>query len=850
MDTSDVPAAPKQYEYFGFISYKRANLDVAKFFQRSLEKFRMPVFLDEKDAPPPENRPPESSGGFLRKIFLDKTDLDARSDDAYWIAINRALDGTRWLIVICTEKAAASDAVNREIMRFRETHGVPGNPYNGVIPVLAGSPEKVLPPALKDWMIDDADNPGEKIYAAAAANNPNLVPGGGETKGSARRDALVTLISRMLGVRRELIQKRYAEEERREMLRKMAALAVAFVLVLAFAVWALFAERRATDRAEQVEESFDFITSVLKSGDPYAGGSANETVYDAMVSSIPRVDSLKHPRVRGNVARTIGEILLSYPGDKRIPLALFEKAKAANTEYAGERSREAEETDGWIGVCFGVLGDREKARAYLEKQARFAEKYDDDKVRAHVNINLAAFAVWDGNLAEGEAFYAKAIAALEKNPGLDPCALAFSRLMCAMSVAFPQKRLDDAERGIEAALKTLQESGNAGHPYAAFCRVCLFGVYNARRDFSHDPAPLEEALAVMKKRYGEGAATLAVPYEYLACAYLHRGDFSRASESAERLLALKDAMPEADRSGLEFQARRLRAEAILRACEADENGDAAARKGVGPEERLKRAAEDADAALALFDAAKAAKTPLGYRMSEVSEDLALNGVVRAHMQLAFRLIERGDWGVAREHVERALAVVPRFSSVADRRGFETSLRELIRACDANAKLADRGAVPTKKSKTGATGKLTAADGKTLERVRERMELTARLFSEAADFVKNLAKDASALQAVSRLEASAADLSELEQPLSEVPDCPMKALLEQPFYMELWSIRIALGTHLLLAQNKPERALAHFRECDRLVSRLDTPPPQKMSDNLKQLKLLAERCLAPASEPRK
>ncbi len=99
----------QRFTYHAFISYSHADESTAKWLQHALEAYRLPVSIQKE------------AGGHLprslRPVFRDKTDLSAGSLTRH---LRRELDDSRFLIVLCSRKSAASEWVAREIKHFYE----------------------------------------------------------------------------------------------------------------------------------------------------------------------------------------------------------------------------------------------------------------------------------------------------------------------------------------------------------------------------------------------------------------------------------------------------------------------------------------------------------------------------------------------------------------------------------------------------------------------------------------------------------------------------------------------------------------------------------------------------------
>ena len=97
------------FKYYAFISYKREDEEWAKWLQHKLEHYKLPSSLNGKEKLPKEIRP----------IFRDKSELAA---GVLAKEIRKALDDSKYLIVICSSNSAKSDWVNLEIQAFIEAN--------------------------------------------------------------------------------------------------------------------------------------------------------------------------------------------------------------------------------------------------------------------------------------------------------------------------------------------------------------------------------------------------------------------------------------------------------------------------------------------------------------------------------------------------------------------------------------------------------------------------------------------------------------------------------------------------------------------------------------------------------
>lgn len=126
-------------KYFAFISYKREDEEWAKWLQHKLEHYKLPSNLNGRTDLPKEIRP----------IFRDQSDLagGVLADE-----INKALESSKYLIVICSPRAAQSEWVGKEVQTFLDLGRV-----DKIIPFIIGgtayaqeSKDECFPLALRE----------------------------------------------------------------------------------------------------------------------------------------------------------------------------------------------------------------------------------------------------------------------------------------------------------------------------------------------------------------------------------------------------------------------------------------------------------------------------------------------------------------------------------------------------------------------------------------------------------------------------------------------------------------------------------------------------------------------------
>ena len=171
----------QNYEYFVFISYSNLDNEWAIWLRHELEHYHLPASFNGRT----------DVRDNLRKVFRDRDELSAGPE---WDEqVQKALEETNNLIVICSPHSAESDAVNKEIKTFialgKEDHIFP-------FIVEGDKPEDCFPPALRHSKL-----------------------GGDVNKDGGRDSAFIKVVAGMLKVSFPSLWNRYevekAEEERK-----------------------------------------------------------------------------------------------------------------------------------------------------------------------------------------------------------------------------------------------------------------------------------------------------------------------------------------------------------------------------------------------------------------------------------------------------------------------------------------------------------------------------------------------------------------------------------------------------------------------------------------------------------
>lgn len=346
--------------YWAFISYSSADAAGARWLQRALERYRIPFNMIGRSIPA------GAAPRHLRPIFRDRTDLAADPD--LRARIDAALEGSAYLIVVCSPSAAHSRWVNEEIRRFRAWHGrerilaviVDGDP---------ASPERdCFPPALTQG---SGDEPRFEPIAADLRRG-----------GDGRRLVRLKLIAGMLRVGLDELIRRDDRRRHQYWMAVTAASLAGAVIAGALAAAAVFARNEAQRQRAHAEALIEFmLTDLRKRLEPgghldLMDGAGLEALKYYQAQEPHSLDASALSR-RGRALRLMGEIRLQR-GDLAEALQSFEAAFATTGELLQRHPNDGANVFNhaqnvfWVGEIARQRGDRAAAEASFRKYRELA----------------------------------------------------------------------------------------------------------------------------------------------------------------------------------------------------------------------------------------------------------------------------------------------------------------------------------------------------------------------------------------------------------------------------------------------------------------------------------------------
>lgn len=195
------------YTNIAFISYKREDEKWAKWLQNRLEYYKLPAEIRN-------NNPNLEFYDQPRHVFKDTTDL---SGGVLAKAIKDGLDSSKFLIVICSPRAAKSEWVCKEVQEFidsgREEYIIPfiidGEPY------AKNSENECFPKVLKTLA-------GERELLGININE------------NGRDAAAVKVVARLFDLKFDMLWDRFQREERKRRKISISIVIGAVIIILGF----------------------------------------------------------------------------------------------------------------------------------------------------------------------------------------------------------------------------------------------------------------------------------------------------------------------------------------------------------------------------------------------------------------------------------------------------------------------------------------------------------------------------------------------------------------------------------------------------------------------------------------
>lgn len=221
----------KQYTYFAFISYKREDEKWAKWLQQKLESYSLPTAIRKKNPELPNK---------IRPVFRDQSELSGGNLKA---EIEKGLNGSKYLIVICSPRSAKSPWVSKEIQYF-----IDQGRADYIIPFIIGGTPNAFNPKDECFPEGLRQLRGEKEILGININEMG------------RDAAAIKVIARMFDLRFDVLYRRFERDRKRRQVT-INFFAIASFLTLLLIGWLYF------DRSEaykNLDKKNDELTNTIR----------------------------------------------------------------------------------------------------------------------------------------------------------------------------------------------------------------------------------------------------------------------------------------------------------------------------------------------------------------------------------------------------------------------------------------------------------------------------------------------------------------------------------------------------------------------------------------------------------
>jgi WD40 repeat protein len=371
------PEQPKSdFKYWAFISYSHTDEKWADWLHKALETYRVPPHLvgrETKHGEVPKR---------LFPVFRDRDELPGSANLGEHL--ESALRESRYLIVICSPRAAASKWVNQEVRIFKSL----GREDRVLCLVVEGEPNattrtdvhepECLPEAVRFWVDEErhiTQVPTEPIAADARKGKDG------------KKNGLLKILAGVLGLEFDSLRQR---EEERRLRQHQVTLVVTLVLTVAFFfIGQKFYQQRnealeAKAEALQAKERIEEQILVAKTALAMAEESRKEAV-DALQEAERQRRSAQEEAERAlRAEREAAAAATAERTAKDAASAALIKAKA-DRELAEAAKIQAEQNEKQMRRTLAVSdftaaaklieeGNEPKALAYLSRALRYDSK--------------------------------------------------------------------------------------------------------------------------------------------------------------------------------------------------------------------------------------------------------------------------------------------------------------------------------------------------------------------------------------------------------------------------------------------------------------------------------------------
>ena len=383
------------YKYLAFITYAHKDEERARWLRKKLEGFRVPPHLIGSNGlygPIPSR---------LYPIFRDRDELAGSAQ--LGPLIEKALEQSSHLIVLCSPNAVNSRWVNEEIRLFKKM----GKADRVLCLVLEGEPmaedtdgdpENECIPLAARREIDQEGNLTERIFEPGAADLRPSADG--------ESDAILKIVAGLVGVGLDEIKQRDLLARQKRMARFASIACFLAISAIGLASYAFYQQREASvaqsvaiSERKSAEEELDktktitnFVQNLFLSLDPQNTAGMDTELLKTMLDqgSLKAQGLLEKPDIEASIRVTLGKTYRSIGSYEKAQnelqraLKLLEKKEALSSPVKLEAMNE-------IAMVHEALGNYLEAQPLLTKliELRTRQLGEGHNQVMEVSIDLA-----------------------------------------------------------------------------------------------------------------------------------------------------------------------------------------------------------------------------------------------------------------------------------------------------------------------------------------------------------------------------------------------------------------------------------------------------------------------------
>ena len=545
----------RRFKYKAFLSYSHRDERWARWLHGKLESYRVPQRLvgtsTSTGVVPPR----------LIPIFRDRDELPTATD--LGATINKALEESGALIVICSPAAAASRWVNEEILAFKRL----GRADRIFCMIVAGEPhaaeqhpdsqQECFPPALRYRLAADGSLSAERSEPIAADARDGK---------DGRTGVLLKIVAGLLGVGLDELRQREQQRRQRRLVAVTGASLAGMLLASTLAGFALHsraeAERQrrlAEVEAETARQTTDFLVSLFSVADPSEARGNTVTAREILDRGARRIeiDLAQQPAVRANLMHTMGEV---YTG-----LGLYEPASRLlgeavdlQREIAAEPHPRLVASANSLGATLYLKGEYGASQRVFEDALAAARALDSEPnpMTSRAMTGLADVYTQAGDDDTAEQLYREALAMDRALHGDRHPDVARGLAGLARSLLF-QGRLDEAEPLFSEALEIRIATLGDDHPLVAETGNNLASLYYFAGDYDAAERQFRATLPRYRHIFGDEHPEVSSIVNNLGRVLLERNRLTEAEELLREAVAVDRKLKDPQHDDLVFPLNSL-----------------------------------------------------------------------------------------------------------------------------------------------------------------------------------------------------------------------------------------------------------------------------------------------------